>query len=454
MRARSIRLVAAATVLAAVAAACSTSSSPSSSRSSSTTAGGSNGSATTTGKLTASYKGVTATEIKVGFTYPDLETLAKTGLIKADNGPYADMAKALIDDINAHGGINGRKLVLYSDKYSVLGSTEQLAVCTKQTEDDGVFVILGGFISDNNRCAIQQHQTMVIYAYGAGFNQIMLSAAKAPFLTYLASDERGTTALVQILAAQGSLKGKTIGVYGTPTSAKPLIDITVNALKSAGYTVKDTAVNDVVATDQTAFNAQDKVIGQRFKDEHIDTVFVQGTVPPGSNWDAVGYHPAMYSPQTSLITSGAFTNGYNKFPVVAGLAASSDPNLGYNTPAFQHCRDVYKAATGKTILTYTQEQSLGKSTGFAGMSSTCSVVQMFVQAATKAGADLTYDSFVNALESLGKIAIAASPVASFAPNKPDGQDSFQLMKMNPAWKPGSTGIQQLLPVGSPITLTS
>jgi hypothetical protein len=26
--------------------------------------------------------------------------------------------------------------------------------------------------------------------------------------------------------------------------------------------------------------------------------------------------------------------------------------------------------------------------------------------------------------------------------------------MNPAWKPGSTGIQQLLPVGSPITLTS
>ena len=131
----------------------------------------------------------------------------------------------------------------------------------------------------------------MIFGYGAGFNQIALSKARAPFTTFEASDERSTEALVKILSQQGSLKGKTIGVYGTLSAAKPLIDLTVKDLKDAGYSVKDTAINDAPSSDSQAFNAQDKVIGSRFKDEGIDLVFVQVTVPPGSNWDLVGFHP-------------------------------------------------------------------------------------------------------------------------------------------------------------------
>jgi hypothetical protein len=432
-------------MLAMTAAACSSSSSTKSG--SNTTAAGS-----PSGARTASFKGVTADAIKIGLTYPDLAALAKTGLLKVDNGDYEAIAKVLVDDINAHGGVDGRKLELSTAKYSVLTNTEQLAGCTKLTEDVGVFAILGGFLGDNNLCALQQHKTMVIYAYGAGFNQILLSKAQAPFVTFEASDERSTKALVQILDQQGSLKGKTIGVYTVTSAAKPLIDYTVKDLQDAGYTVKDTAFNDAPAGDAQAFNAQEKVIGNRFKDERIDTVFVQVTVPPGANWDAIGYHPTMYSPQSSLVTSGAFVNGYDKFPLVAGVAPSADPNLGYNTPAMQHCRAVWKQATGKDIETPVQEQKQGKSSGFAAMSTTCTVLQIFVEAAKTAGANLTYDSWQKGLESLGTIVLAAAPVASFAPNKPDGQDSFQLMKYNPAYKPNS-GLVELLPVGAPITLT-
>jgi len=292
----------------------------------------------------------------------------------------------------------------------------------------------------------------VIFGYGAGFNQIALSKARAPFTTFEASDERSTAALVKLLDQQGTLKGKTIGVYGTLTASKPLIDLTVKDLKDAGYSVKDTAINDVPANDSQAFNAQDKVIGTRFKNDGIDLVFVQVTVPPGTNWDAVGYHPAMYTPQSSLVTSGAFTNGYNKFPVVAGLSATATSEQGYNTPAMVHCRQVWKAATGQDILTQEQEQQTGKSTGWPGMTTTCSALQMFVTAAKAAGTNLNYDTWMNALEGLGTLAMPAPPIASFAPNKPDGQDSFQLMKMNPAWQPNSTGIAELLPVGSQITL--
>jgi ABC-type branched-subunit amino acid transport system substrate-binding protein len=435
--------------LAVLAAACGSSSgtkSTSPSSGSGTTASG--------GKLTATARGVTADTIKVGFSYPDLESLAKQGILKVDNGPYGDIIKALVDDVNASGGINGRKLQLFSDKYSVLAATDQTRVCNELTEDDKVFVILGGFIAAQNACAIQQHATMVIYTYGAGFNSILLNEAKAPFVTHEASDERSTKALVQILDQQGLLKGKKIGVYAQPAQSKPLIDLTVKALEAKGYKATDTALNDAPATDPQAFGAQDKVIANRFKDKGIDVVIVQGTVPPGANFDAAGYDPTFFSPQTSLVTSGAFTNHYDKFPMVAGLAASADQDLGYDTASMKHCRAVWKKASGKDIKKYTEEQKEGKSSGFSAMSTACTALQIFVTAATKAGPDLTYDTFMKALQSLGKIELPASPIASFGPNKPDGQDSFQLMKMNPQWKAGSTGITELLPVGQPITLSS
>ena len=395
--------------------------------------------------------GVTASTINIGLSYPDLAALAKTGLVKIDNGDYEGMGTALVDDINKHGGVGGRQLKLFFGKYSVLDPTAQLAACSKLTQDDKVFMILGGFIGDNNLCATQQHSTGVIFGYGAGFNQITLAKARAPFTTFEASDERSTEALVKILSQQGSLKGKTIGVYGTLSAAKPLIDLTVKDLKDAGYSVKDTAINDAPSSDSQAFNAQDKVIGSRFKNEGIDLVFVQVTVPPGSNWDLVGFHPAMYTPQTSLVMSGAFTNPYGKFPVVGALQASADPSLGYNTAAMKHCRDVYKAATGKVIRLRPRSRQQGKSSGFQGMSTTCAALQMFVAGANAAGADLTPEKWLKGLESVGKIELAAAPEASFGPGKPDGQDSFQLVKFNPAWTPTS-GVQQFIPVGAPITL--
>jgi ABC-type branched-subunit amino acid transport system substrate-binding protein len=442
------RAVATVGVAAIAVAACSTSSSPKSNAGTPTSASG-----VTTGALTASARGVSASEIKIGFTHPDFALLAKTGLIKLDPGPYEEMMQALVDDVNAHGGVNGRKLQLFNAKYSVLTASDQLAACTKMTEDDQVFAILGGFIADDNLCAIQQHATLVIYAYGTGFNRITLAKAKAPFVTWEASDERSTTALVRILDQQGRLKNKTIAVYATQPASKPLIDLTVKALRDSGYSVKDSAINDAATNDSQALNAQDKVIGSRFKDEGIDTVIVQGTIPPASTFDALGYRPTFYAPQSGNITAGAYTNPFDKFPLVAGLAPSADIDLGYDTPAMQHCRDVWKQATGKVIERLTVEQRTGKPTGFQAMQTACSALQLFVAAAKAAGPNLTYQSFQQGLSSLGTIVLPIAPVASFRPNKPDGQDSFQLMQLNPAWKPGSS-VAQLLPLGAPTTLTS
>ena len=55
-------------------------------------------------------QGVTATTIKVGIPYVDLAAVRQFG-VTLDQGDFADAYNALIANLNAHGGINGRRVV-------------------------------------------------------------------------------------------------------------------------------------------------------------------------------------------------------------------------------------------------------------------------------------------------------------------------------------------------------
>ncbi len=51
---------------------------------------------------------MTSTSIKVGVVYVDLTSLES--IIHLNQGDFAKAYQAIVDDINAHGGIHGRKL--------------------------------------------------------------------------------------------------------------------------------------------------------------------------------------------------------------------------------------------------------------------------------------------------------------------------------------------------------
>jgi ABC-type branched-subunit amino acid transport system substrate-binding protein len=408
--------------------------------------GGTSGGGSASGELGT---GVTADTIKIGFSYIDLETLAQSGVIKIDHGPYGDIIKVLVDDINARGGVGGRKLELVTAKYSPIGNTDQLAACTKLTEDDQVFAVLNGLIGDNNLCITQQHSTILVS--GSGINATRLEKSRAPWATYGASDERSINALVKLLDENGELKDHTIGVYAAQAANKPLLDLGVEAVEKAGYKVTDTGFVDVPEDDTQAASAANKVIAQRFQDKGIDTVIDVGLFIPAADFDAAGYHPRLYSVSTGNIAAAAFTNPFQKFPVIAGVAADADPNAAMNTAEFQRCADVWKKATGKTIQSEAEERAAGKSSGYVAMLIACTTLQIFTAAAEAAGENLNQDTWQKGLESIGKIELPAAPVASFGPNKPDGQDSFQLMQHDPAWTADSTE-PEFTPIGAQITL--
>jgi len=80
------------------------------------------------GAQSQSAQGVTPTSIKLGITY--LDAAAIRNIVNIDPGNYHVAYTALIDQINAKGGINGRKIVPVFEAIDPIGTTPAATACT------------------------------------------------------------------------------------------------------------------------------------------------------------------------------------------------------------------------------------------------------------------------------------------------------------------------------------
>src|SRR4051794_28015501 len=114
---------------------------------SSTTAGGGPAPHTDAG-TTASGPGVTATKIYVGISYStNADALNQAaGVTNAAVGDEKGYGNAVIDDINRHGGIAGRRVVPvwhdYDGTSTDTSAVQEQAACADYTQDHHVFAVL------------------------------------------------------------------------------------------------------------------------------------------------------------------------------------------------------------------------------------------------------------------------------------------------------------------------
>src|SRR5438128_7779080 len=78
---------------------------------------------------TAPGEGVTPTQIKMGIALVDFDCIKN--FVDEVRVNQDQVYQSFIDDINAKGGIAGRKIAPVYDNYCPLGSAGPLAVCTK-----------------------------------------------------------------------------------------------------------------------------------------------------------------------------------------------------------------------------------------------------------------------------------------------------------------------------------
>jgi ABC-type branched-subunit amino acid transport system substrate-binding protein len=372
---------------------------------------------------------VTADSIKVGITYVDLEAVKQ--FTDIDHGDYEASYRAIIDAVNANGGVLGRMIEPVFAPVDPVNPAANDESCVKLTEDNEVFAVIGFFQDDAVLCYVQDHEMAVL---GGVMNAARLAAAKAPWFTLERNADTQNTIGLEALVADGTFEGSKVAVAVGPTD-EALLDAALPALADAGVEVVSSAVLEDTGGDAAATEQNVKVIAEKFRSDGADVVLVAGSafLPFANGLAKTDFRPRLASTDYSSAASFTFSEGADT-SVLDGLSVAGVAPFTFDDPEFQACKATIEAAVpGLEIVDGSQDPGLPGD--YVSANAACDFVGLFVTIATKAGADLTYDTFRAAGESLGAYARSGSPtVNEYSAEHPDGDPAVYVYH----WDSGSS----------------
>jgi hypothetical protein len=417
----------------AVLGGCSTKSATSQSRSSAATSAASGavapgGTATTVPGGTSTLSGgdgpgVTATSIRVGITYPDLTALRAT--LDLDAGNYQVAFTTVINDVNAHGGINGRKIVPYFAPVNVIGTAPAAAACAQLTEDDKVFAVIGFFQAADTSCYVSTHDVPIV---GASLTAAHEKGAKAPWFNNLLSDDHLIPKELKVFNEQGIFTGHKVAVVGTAADQPNVDGVVLPQLKSLGVNVVQSAIESAPNSDTPAVTQQYGLIAQKFNAVGADVVVAVGD--SSAQWpEALQANRSTYLPRlvaTTYLSLLGYTqnrSGFNPSVVRDAITGTSEPpaNVYWTDPAMVSCVAMIQAAepTAKIGNPITAPSKTAQT--WVAPQTACADVALFDDIVKAAGPTLNNQTFLQGGESLTNITLPGSGGAlNFGPGHHDG----------------------------------
>jgi ABC-type branched-subunit amino acid transport system substrate-binding protein len=299
-----------------------------------------------------SMPGVTATSITVGVLAADpstTKTLTDAGLGAAAVGDEPASWRALADEVNAHGGIAGRKLVLVFYLVNLTDPQPQqgAAACARFTQDHKVAIVLSGYYyAGAHDCLSKKGVPSLLGTnYGVDSTDQRQTSRVVAWATPLL--DRLAGALPDAFQQMGKLKrGTAAGLFVTDSppftrSAAVLSrELTARGIKVHVQTVKDSASGDygAAANDGSAAVLKFRSAGVTevmFLSHNAfePTVFMQAA-------NAQGYHPTylLSTQQYPAQLAGLVPAGQLDGSVALGWAPPVDLASGYATsPVAKHC---------------------------------------------------------------------------------------------------------------------
>lgn len=442
MRVRGHWVVASALVVAMLFAACGSSSKTPASGSS-TSAGG------TYTPSTAPGAGVTASEIKVGIALVDFECIKQfvDSIRLNQNVNY----QAYIDDVNARGGINGRKIVPVYHSFCPIGSAQAISLCTKFSEDDKVFAVLGNFVDfsgDAQTCLAKQHKTVLMTFQ---LSQAIMDKSPPGLIVEPGENpERVDRVLVELMKKQHTLAGKTVAVLGESTSQNIVKSSVEPGLKSLGVKTGTTAILSISGSDTTAAQGQLDSFIERWKTEGVNAVYISGTQVASQQFveKLRGELPGvtLISDITDVLTFGQEEQHIGKKPnPYEGIISADGPTAHeYDQSAnWKYCYTIWNKQTGKiapnaeAVVPGPGGKTLDT---YGSINDACQLVTMFADIAKKVGPHLNTDNWVHTVDTFGPIRnLGGGQYASLRTGKYDVNDTFRLEEYDSTLPPAGKG---------------
>jgi ABC-type branched-subunit amino acid transport system substrate-binding protein len=375
-------------------------------------------------RSTASHRtvGVTADTVRVGVTYPDFDAIRK--IVNIDQGNFKEAYTALFDQINAAGGIHGRKIVPYFAPINPIGTDPAAVACTQLTEDNKVFVAMGFFQHDDPLCYVSTHDTPVL---GVGLTAAQQAQAKAPWFSGL-TPEHTVPKVLAAAAERGAFSGQKVAVVAQSGDAEQMNDLVLPALRKLKVNVVQSAVQDAPASDTSAGFQRYALIARKFQSLNATVVVAVGQA--GNGWpkslqvNKSSYHPVLVATdQGSLQSYVADKTGNDPAVLTGALTAGTNPpeSVIWNDPPVRDCVQTVQKAYPNGKIGNPLTASASTPTTWVAVESACGTVALLKAILTKAGQNLDNESFLTGGESLGAFRSPGIPQPlHYGPSSHDG----------------------------------
>jgi len=362
-----------------------------------------------------STPGVTATTIRVGIPYVDVAAVKAVG-VNISWGSVPDAFNAVISNINAHGGIEGRKIVPYIVAVNPTGTAPAATACTQLTEDDTVFVAIAPL---NATCYTQHNTPVVASIYAAG-----TSSSTAQDFTTTPPNAAYDALELGVYEKQGVFAHKKVALFGGDTGDGSELGAVKSQLAKLHVPVVTTAIDSAPQGDLPAENSELTLIAQRFQSDGVNEVVAvgQGSAvwPEGLSSIQSAYNPPWVATSESDF-SGAVGGSYN--PAYLKNVVTSTPlpppaSIWDNAGTQQCVHVIKKAYPSDSIRAYGPTVPESDAT-WMSVELACTDMALFTDIAKAAGKNLTASSFVHAGYQLKNLMLPGgnAPI-SFGPGRP------------------------------------
>ena len=381
-----------------------------------------------------SGQGVTPTSIKLGITY--LDAAAIKNVVNIDPGNYQVVVRALIHQINAKGGINGRKIVPVFEPINPIGTAPAATACAALTEDDKVFAVIGFFQPADTACYLDTHETPIL---GATLTNSASTQAKAPWFNYVMSDNDLIPKEMKAFEQEGVFAKKKVAVVGD-TSDRAEIGLVLSELKRLKVPVIQTAINSVPDTDQAATNSEYATIAQKFQAAGASVVIAVGdggvSWPKALHANDSTYLPRLIVPDSAdLGTVVSNKANYSGAELKGALTAGGTPSpaVEWNDPAMRRCVATVHAAEPKAVINDPVTATASTPVTWNAPENACQELALFADIAKAAGKTLNNTTFNRGGESLTHITLpGGGGTYDFGPGHHDGDGPVTIFEWNTA----------------------
>jgi hypothetical protein len=377
--------------------------------------------------LTASYRGVTETSIKIGVLLFDLDAILDLG-VDVGYGDQTQHFQVVIDEINSEGGILGRQIEPVFRLVSPVDAEAADTACAELVEDEGVFLVVGTARPPANvLCYTESGDTPFVGAPSGDLTDEVFERSVAPFIFPGRRPSRTDGAILAALQLDDAIEGAIIAVHGADADRVESLATSIEELGAAQVIRTVELANEA---DQVALATELDRFIERYKTDAVD-----GMVNLGDNvavlaaFNRASFAVPVWTTSPDVLAQFIYDQG-----------ATNDELRLVRLILNETSSELYNAGHGPTVECVDRWNGLRPdepavpNAGEDDLSNigviviACLEMDIVKRATTAAGVDLTVESFTSGLDSIGTFESAGTRTASLSSTKWDAGDAAKLFR--------------------------